>query len=311
MRLHLRTVGTSAICLVYLLFANVVVAERTPPKILAAGLGKGALVIENGEIIMTYKTDGACQDAWQLDDGSVLVSGTKAVIKYSADGTTMFTYRPAQKGGYQIHSCMPLPEGRSLVAICGPGLLVELSADGKVEKEIVVKDIGDDVHVQMRGVRKNEKGEYLVVAAKEELLVFLDADGVETRRVNYNDIIKAPLKAKKPHGLALLNNGNILLGTAYGACVVEIDKNDKVVWSFSREDAKAAGIEKFNYAAGLQRLPNGNTVIAAYNSGSTLFEVSPDKTVIWKIAANDALGKMTSVQVLGLKGESAIFDLQK
>lgn len=66
-----------------------------------------------------------------------------------------------------------------------------------------------------------------------------------------------------------LANGNILLSVFSNGRVLEIDRSKKTVWQY-----KAQGSV---YDA--QRLPNGNTVVAA---GNSVVEVTPDGKTVWQ-----------------------------
>ncbi|MBK8778524.1 MAG: hypothetical protein IPO25_14420 [Saprospiraceae bacterium] len=78
-----------------------------------------------------------------------------------------------------------------------------------------------------------------------------------------------------------LDNGHTLVSLTHGNKVVELDKNGKVVWKVSNEDLTE---KLFQDPCGLQRLPNGNTVIASYGakSGTKLFEITRDYKVVWQ-----------------------------
>jgi hypothetical protein len=62
--------------------------------------------------------------------------------------------------------------------------------------------------------------------------------------------------------------------------------------------------------AGLQRLPNGNTVMAnwlghnQFGKAPHLIEVTPDKRVVWTFADHEAMKTVSSVQVLDAPGEA-------
>ena len=82
------------------------------------------------------------------------------------------------------------------------------------------------------------------------------------------------------HQPTMLDNGNILLfdnGTYRGYSIVrEIDPITRnTVWEY------ADGENFFSpFRSGVQRLPNGNTLICECDAGH-LFEVTPDKEVVW------------------------------
>ena len=63
--------------------------------------------------------------------------------------------------------------------------------------------------------------------------------------------------------------------------MIEVDAKGKIVWSVDNDDI---GKKLIDDACGVQRLPNGNTVITSYHAGGDkvkLLEVTRDKKVVW------------------------------
>jgi hypothetical protein len=78
-----------------------------------------------------------------------------------------------------------------------------------------------------------------------------------------------------------LPNGNTLIGCTLGHLVIEVDANGQTVWRLTNDDLPGRPIKD---ACGVQRLPNGNTVIASYAAKGDdikLMEVTPAKTLAW------------------------------
>ena len=70
--------------------------------------------------------------------------------------------------------------------------------------------------------------------------------------------------------------------------MIEVDSDGKIVWSVSNEDI---GENLFDDACGVQRLPNGNTVVTSYHAKGDavkLFEVTRDKKVVWRYSGMPA-----------------------
>ncbi len=291
------------------------------PRLLASNRNGKAVIIEDGKIIKSYKVPGICHDAWALKDGSVVACGLgNGVAKYKADGTQIFMFRPpVQKGTTtEIHTCMPLADGYTLVAVNGTAKVggessvaakfYELDPDGKVTKEYKIPGLeSTNAHMQIRCVRRRLNGEYLVTASMESKIIILNPDASLKRIIDLKAVLPKTLTANKIHGICALNNGNMLIGLGYGNAVVELNTNDEVVWQLTPKDVPELGMK---YAAGIHRLPNGNTVIAASRSKYTLFEVTPDKKTVWKLPA-DLGGAMSTVQVLSVPYDEAKFNSQK
>jgi hypothetical protein len=279
-----------------------------PPKMLIAAGRRGALIVANGKVTKTFKTRKSCQDAWMLKNGDVIATEQIGLTRFDKDGKILMQYTVAEGKKRELHSCQPLPKGGILVAENAPARLIELSNTGNVTKEILVKDIKlANKHLQMRGARKNKKGEYAIISSGEMRLILLKPDGTTK---NIVDLQKLPKKIKHhcSHAVAFLDNGNILVSTSYGSCFVELDGKGNVVWSLTPEDLPELNLK---YASGMQRLKNGNTICTAHKSPFPIFEVTPDKKIVWKIPASKELGTPLHIQIINKKNNPSNLKLNK
>ncbi|MEI6502481.1 MAG: hypothetical protein WCP21_15830, partial [Armatimonadota bacterium] len=87
-----------------------------------------------------------------------------------------------------------------------------------------------------------------------------------------------------------------------GGLVTEYDGAGTPVWQLTPNDIPDLVIGIF---AGLQRLPNGNTIVCNWNTrpdgdraGAHIFEVTPDKRVVWQVT-DTRLGQVAQCQILG------------
>ncbi|MBW8016754.1 MAG: hypothetical protein FVQ82_11250 [Planctomycetes bacterium] len=279
-----------------------------PPKMLIAAGKRGAVIVENGKVTKTFKTRKSCQDAWMLENGDVIATEQIGLTRFDKDGKVLMRYTVTEGKKRELHSCQPLPKSGILVAESAPPRLIELGKTGIVTREIPVTEIKlANKHLQMRGARKNKKGEYAIISSGEMRLIVLNPDGTTKSTV---DLRKLPKKIKHrfSHAVAFLDNGNILVSTSYGSCFVELDPKGKVVWSLTPEDLPEL---KLKYASGMQRLKNGNTICTAYNGLFPIFEVTPGKKIVWKIAASKELGTPLHVQVINKKQKPSNFKINK
>jgi len=271
-------------------------AGQHPALLIASYSNNAAYIVAAGDDKVVWespKMPGACQDAWLLPNNHVLLSGGNQVREVTADQKVVWQYEAPKETPVEIHNCQPLPGGGALIGEGGSCRLLELDNKGKITKEIKL-NLGGNAHTHMRQVRKTPAGTYLVTAAGENNIREFDAQGKELRVLLGKDIEKQGVKWPIVHSAELLPNGNLLIGGAYGMPVIEVDKTGKIVWKLTAEDIPEIG---FAYSAGCLRLPNGNTVVAAYTSKFPLFEVTPDKQVVWKFQ-NPAIGNPTHVKVL-------------
>jgi outer membrane protein assembly factor BamB len=80
-----------------------------------------------------------------------------------------------------------------------------------------------------------------------------------------------------------LPDGNTLIGCTLGNLVIEVDPAGKTVWQVTNDDLPGRPI---NDACGVQRLPNGHTVITSHHAKSDdvkLTEVNRDKAIVWQL----------------------------
>ena len=88
-----------------------------------------------------------------------------------------------------------------------------------------------------------------------------------------------------------------------GSRVFEADPAGKTVWEVKDGDLPGVSLK---FMAGLQRLPNGNTLMdnwLGHNQIGTapdLIEVTPDKRVVWTFYGRQTIQTISSVELLDL-----------
>ncbi|MCE9608469.1 MAG: hypothetical protein K8U03_26595 [Planctomycetia bacterium] len=225
---------------------------------------------------------GGARDGWVLPNGNVLIAWTDEVKEFTRDKAVVFRYARSADNK-EIGTVERLADGRTLVTELGPKpRLLEIEPDGKIAVEFPLEPETDNAHMQTRMARKLPNGNYLV----PHLLAFKvkeytpTGSVAKTWRTDLEELGGRPEK-NWPFTAIRLEDGNTLVGLTNGNKVVEFDAAGQVVWRISNGDLP---IKPFDDACGCQRLPNGNTVIAAYHAvkGIKLFEVTRDKKLVWK-----------------------------
>jgi streptogramin lyase len=214
------------------------------------------------------------QDGWMLENGNLLFSHKMGVKEIAPDDSVVWEYKSPD--GVELHSVQLLENGNALACECGTKRLIEIDRkSGAIVKEIPL-EVSDITHRQFRTARQTQTGTYWVMYAGESKAKEVDASGAVLREITLGEGIH------KAHGVDPLPNGNVLVATAHGHSVEEYDPQGNRVWCLSEEDIKKAGAKKVSYIAGIKRLENGNTVISMYRGNPQLFEVTPDKKIVWK-----------------------------
>jgi len=219
------------------------------------------------------------QDIFMLKGDRVLFNTNRgAKIVSVKDKEVLWEYKHQAKGKFEIHSVQPLDNGNVLITVCGESRIIEVDKAGKIAKEIKFKDVSKfagNGHMELRDSLKTKRGTYLVAFLMEGVIREFDADSKVIRTIKLDCF-----KSKGVSSLQELKNGNIVVGGGYGRNVVEIDKNDKVVWSFTQKDIDGLDL---GYVATAKRLENGNTLVSLYHGSYAFFEVTKDKKIVWSI----------------------------
>jgi hypothetical protein len=241
---------------------------------LATG-GETYLVDGNGKVVWTYPHGS--RDGWVLPTGNILLALNKGkdypggvAVEVTRDGKVVFEFKGTQS---EVNTVQPLENGNVLLTEAGakPRLL-EVDPKGKVMVEVALQAQTRDHHLQTRMARKLSNGNYLVPQLLDKVVREYTPEG------------KIVWEAKTPHWpftAIRLDDGNTLIGCTLGNLVIEVDPKGKTVWSLSNDDLPGKPI---NDACGVQRLPNGNTVVTSHHAGPgqiKLLEVTREKKVVW------------------------------
>ena len=277
--------------LVILLFVlsllNLSAAEREiQHSFLGVSKANKALIIgEDGAV--EWKSDFPASDGWVLPNGNVLLALYKTkgfpnggVVEIDRKtGAVVFKYVGQQK---ETSTVVPLPNDEFLVAELGPEpRAVLINRSGRVVNSTPFDCQKDNIHMQTRMLRVLPNGNYIAPHLFDFAVKEYDPKTGKVLRVIPTDD-RGREKRDWPFTAIRLENGNTLIGCTNGNRVIEVDPDNKIVWSVSNKDIEE---KLFNDACGVQRLPNGNTVITSYYTKGDqvkLFEVTPDKEVVWR-----------------------------
>jgi hypothetical protein len=242
-----------------------------------------------GQVEWEYPATGSVHEIWMLPSGNILFT-SDGVREVTPDKRVVFEY----KSDMYLTACQRLPDGNTLIGENPLNRVVEVNPQGAVVKTVQFTTTCEDKGRQFRLVRKLKNGNYLVAHEGEGMVREYDPDGRVLRE------IRTP---GGPYVAVRLEDGNTLIACGAGKAVIEVDPAGQTVWSLQNGDLP--GVE-LNWMSGLQRLPNGNTVLTCwfpckdYKGPSTpqILEVTPGKKVVWTFSAPDLLGSPNNIQLL-------------
>lgn len=283
--------------------AQALPAEKPKPK--QTGLGhlfaatdysgnKVFIVNKEGGVEWEYET-GTCNDLWVLPNGNLLFNTGHGALEVTRDKKVVFSYESKS----EVYACQRLANGNTFIGECTAGRLIEVDPKGKVVFELRLLPEGKDGgHLYMRNARKLPNGNYLVAHYGEEMVREYTPAGKTVAE------IPAP---GGPHSAARLENGNTLIACGdykKAAMVFEADPSGKTVWKVEQDELPGISLK---FMAGLQRLPNGNTVMSnwvghgEFGKAPHLIEVTPDKKVAWTFQDDATMKTISSVVLLDVE----------
>ena len=244
------------------------------------------IIDENSKVIWSVKSRS--RDGYVLDNGNVLFSDGRTAKEYTRDNKLVWSYTLSaenSKSKGELGTAQRLENGNTLIVERGPKpQLVEVTKDGKIAVRVPLQPETNNNHMQTRMARKLPDGNYIAPHLLAFKIKIYKPDGTVVREIKTDLPELGGRKARNwPFTAILLPNGNILANLTNGNKTVEFDKDGKAVWVVTNKDI---GEPLFKDPCGGQRLPNGNTIISSYGQrsakGVRVFEVTPDKKVVWK-----------------------------
>jgi hypothetical protein len=272
--------------------------------------GESMYLVRGGKVVWTH----TIPDKEELDDCTMLSNGhivfarkgygaSEIVpdLKAGQGGEIVWDYKADPKS--EVHSVQPIGTDKVLIMQNGtpPRLMLIDKASGAIERSIEM-EAKPQVHGQFRHVRMTAQGTFLVAHLNLGLVREYASDGKTV-------IWEVP--APSAWAAVRLKNGNTLISGNQHKYVREVNPAKQVVWELGPQDLD---FPLFTVQEA-ERLANGNTIVNswvsthdlpkdAWSSTVQVFEVTPDKKVVWKLRAwkDPNLGPASSTQILDEPG---------
>jgi catechol 2,3-dioxygenase-like lactoylglutathione lyase family enzyme len=255
------------------------------------------LVSADGRVEWEYPAK-SCNELWVLPNGNLLFTTGHGVQEVTREKQVVFSYESQS----EIYACQRLANGNTFIGECNSGRLLEADPAGQIVHEVRLLPEGTDGgHAYMRNSRRLGNGNYLVTHYGLQVVREYDPQG--------HVVCEIPA-AGGPHTAIRLPNGHTLIACgdlAGGPRVFEADAAGQTVWEVQQADLPRI---RLAFMTGLQRLPNGHTVMSnwlghgRFGQSPHLIEVTPDKQVVWTFADHQTMRTIASVQLLDVPGDA-------
>ena len=233
--------------------------------------------IREGDGKVTWQFPASTRDGWLLPGGNLLLVLSKSktypgggVVEVQKDGKVVFEYKGTQA---EVNTAQAIDGDRILISEAGnQPRLREIDRNGRVVVEVPMKAQIKDHHLQTRMARKLAGGNFLVPQLLDKVVREYTPAGAIAWEVQTPNM---------PFTAIRLENGHTVIGCTHGNMVVEVDANGETVWQLTNQDLPGPLIKD---ACGVQRLPDGHTVITSYQAGAgdvKLIEVTRAKELVW------------------------------
>jgi hypothetical protein len=257
------------------------------------------LVSKGGEITWQYPAVQP-QDVWVLPNGNILFSHIRGAREVTPQKDIAWEYKSAEQN--EVHACQPLSDGTVMVAESGPMRIVEVDRQGKIAKEVKLATMCTRTHLQMRCARRLANGNYLVGQY---------GDGVVREYGSTGDIVRDVRQEMAFSGIRL-PSGNTLIAAGDAHRIIEVDAGGKVVWQITENELPG---NPLRFVAGMQRLPNGNTVVCNWGGHGhvgqqpQVFEVTHDKRIVGQLFDFAKFGTISGIYLMDVEGDATQYEI--
>jgi hypothetical protein len=286
------------ICISFVALSFSMTAQNVQHRFIASGSGMKKIVIVNkkGNIEWEYPSGQECNDVSLLSDSTVLFSYRTGAKLVSLDKEILWEYKG--KEGTEVQSASMLRNGNILIIQNGtPAKLMEINQKGKIKRSLIIPTKKKNPHAQFRNIRKTRQGTYLVGYFRENKVCEFNKKGEIIRTI--------PVKGNAFSSVRL-PNGNTLIACGDAHRLIEVDENNREVWTVEENEIPG---HPLRFVANVHRLPNGNTVICNWGGHGhkkeqpQVFEITKDKKVVWEVNDWEKLWTISTLQILDIDGD--------
>jgi len=242
-----------------------------------------------GQILWEHPMPGLAVMFEVLKNGDVMYAyggSSTGVQEVDRDHKVVWNYRAKCE---QVLGFSRLPNGDVLVGEQGPCRAVEVNRKGEEVHTTPLTTNEKPAHRQLRSLHKLMNGNILSCHEADATVREVDPGG---------KVVWEYPGCENVFWAERLKNTNTLIGT--GSRIIEVTPDKKIAWQFTSADAPEL---MMTWMTGIQRLKNGNLVVANFSrghegNGAHAFEVTRDKKVVWIFDNHEIASLVTMVHYL-------------
>ena len=273
--------------------------EKHGRCILMGGCGLGKLILQGEDNSLIWQMDEKRDslDVWMLENGDIVYSTKEGLAKirpdYQSGQGCELIWEVKAPEGFENYTSQPIGDDLYLVGYSSNegSYVAEIDSSGKVHKRIEVEG-QDSKHQSFRQVRKTEAGTYLTTQ---------QSNGGKSKEYSADGKLLRTFPSGR-FSVERLKNGNTLIGCGDEHRLIEVDKDNNIVWEVKQDDIEGF---KLGFVAGVWALENGNVMISSWGGhggapGAAIVEIDRNKKLI-SSTGDSVSNKVASLYVIDNK----------
>ncbi len=242
--------------------------------------------------VLTHPHHGGIYDAWRLPDGGIAYAYHGGLAVYDAAKKLVLEH-PSRAGtkGAESNSCVVLDGGARFALMDSGACQIRIvDRQGTVVSETVLPDLQNDpLHFRYRMIRQvpGENAFWVGQYGRATLLKVEIPTGKVMSTVPLGPLLKPSKDVQKAFAMMQPGDGSLFVSTSTGCQLLHLGADGKALSCWT---AKELGLS-CKYLLGMQRLANGNVLIAcgdyhlktAEEGQDLLAEINAEGNVVWRL----------------------------
>ncbi len=281
----------AALCILLLSLSGLLRAEE---RFLLAADTQVIEINRAGKVteVLKHPRHGGIYDAWRLPDGGIAYAHRGGLAVYDAAKKLVLEHasRPGSKGA-ESNSCAVLDGGARFALMDSGACQIRIvDRQGAVICETALPDLQEEpLHFRYRMIRQVPgKQAFWVGQYGRKTLLKVDVPGGSLlQTIPLGPLLKPSKEVQKAFAIMQPGDGSLFVSTSTGCQLLHLDAEGKALSCWTAEELELS----CKYLLGMQRLANGNVLIAcgdfhlksAEEGRDLLAEIDARGKVVWRL----------------------------